>query len=346
MDSFNRALTGLSGIRRFATPRLVLSLAGLFLVILAACDFRVNIPGKVYHHFIVFDITQSMNVKDIALGDDQVSRLQYSKKLVIEALADLPCGSEIALGIFTGHRSFALFKAVEVCEHYTEISSAIDAIDWRMAWEARSEVSKGIFSALEVSENLLDEPVNVVFLTDGHEAPPLHETYRPKYSGQNKAVSGAIIGIGGSLPVPIPLYSYKGNFIGYWKAGQVLQVDNYSLGRSTNDGKAPVGVDDENLQKRIEQGTEHLSSLKESHLQELSRTLNLHYFNASPGTDLKALLKSREFISKKTKSTVLAPYFSALALLCFLLFYLWQSLRRVADKSWPAVLKRADDKLR
>lgn len=316
-----------------ASPRFLLCMAGCILTVLAACDFRANIPGKVFHHFVVFDITQSMNVLDIQVGKNRISRLQYSKELVIEALTDLPCGSEVALGIFTGHRSLVLFKPVEVCKHYTEISSSVNAIDWRMAWEARSEVSKGLFSALTVSRSLRDDALNVIFLTDGHEAPPLHNTYRPKYSEKGPSTTGAVVGVGGTTPVPIPQYSYEGKFIGFWKQNQVLQVDSYSLGRSTNDGDVLVGVDNENMQEKIDHGTEHLSSLKEPHLQELSRTLALNYVKVTPGSDLKSLLQSAEFASDKSTNARLAPYFATPALLCFVLFYLWSRLKIVVKPS-------------
>ena len=53
------------------------------------------------------------------------TRLEQAKAAAVEALARLPCGSEVGLGLFTGHRTLVLFTPVEVCEHYGDISRTI-----------------------------------------------------------------------------------------------------------------------------------------------------------------------------------------------------------------------------
>ncbi len=296
-------------------------LLGFVSLILALSGFTVTANKYRYRYLFVVDITQSMNVQDMFRDTHRVSRLDYVKHKIKAILPTIPCSSEVSLGIFTGHRSFILFKPVELCQHFSEINSAIDTIDWRMAWEAKSEVSKGLHSAIKVSRQL-GEDVRVIFFSDGHEAPPLHEKYAPRFKGEKGQIKGAIVGIGADLPVPIPKYSYENNFVGFWSANEVLQVDTYSLGRSASD-ESLVGVDAGNIDERVAQGTEHLSSIKQVHLKELSRNLGLEYFRLGSNSDFKSLLRSAKYAIRYTGEVDIAKYLAMFALFCFTAYFLW-----------------------
>ena len=313
----------------------MLALVPVILLSLAVLPLRWDARVNVFHHFIVFDITQSMNVKDMRLSGERVSRLSFAKHQVREALPDLPCGSTVAVGVFTGHRSFVLFKPVEVCQHFNDITNAIDEIDWRMAWEARSEVSKGLFSAIKVAPQLDDTPMTILFLSDGHEAPPLNDRYRPRYKGDEPA-SGTLLGIGDDLPVPIPMYGFTGKFMGYWGADQVLQVDTYSLGRPTGGNEQMVGVDQQDLKARIEAGTEHLSSLKADHLQALAGETGMQYSRPVVMDDFRRALTHPELASSEVKRRSPAPWLAGAALLLVLAMLLvpwWQSISPTAREN-------------
>lgn len=264
------------------------------LIMLGATALRPTflLERDVYRHLLVFDISQSMNVRDVTLGDRATSRLEFSKSAAVEALGDLPCGSSVGLGIFTGHRTFVLSMPVDVCEHYGELAGMIGAIDWRMAWLARSEIAKGLHSALLASEAMGRE-TTLVFFTDGHEAPPIHPDFRPRYEGQPGTVKGALGGIGGMTPVPIPKLAPDGTALGYWKATEVLQVDPYTLGRPGSVSReSMVGVEQSTMAERIAHGTEHLSSLRESYLETLAGELRLAYRRIRSPADMSKLLRS------------------------------------------------------
>ena len=49
-----------------------------------------------------------------------------------------------------------------------------------MAWAGASEVAKGINSGMEAVKSLDGAPA-LLFLTDGHESPPVNPGYRPRY---------------------------------------------------------------------------------------------------------------------------------------------------------------------
>lgn len=255
-------------------------LALLFLASAALCaglsllGIKVAAERRINDVLLVIDITQSMNVKDARLDGAYVTRLDFAKRASQEALLHWPCGSKLALAVFSAHRSFVLFKSVEVCHHHDELWSAIDSLDWRSAWVSRSEVSKGLFSALKVLPQI-GKHTRAVFVTDGHEAPPLHETYRPKLSQKIERNGGIIVGVGGDQPVRIPKFGPNGESQGFWRASEVLQVDTYRMGRAN--GEAMAGVDVSDLDSRIAAGREHLSWLKAEHLQGLAATTEMEY---------------------------------------------------------------------
>ncbi|PJI45882.1 hypothetical protein CTI14_64580, partial [Methylobacterium radiotolerans] len=57
----------------------------------------------------------SMAVRDYPAAAGSVSRLETVKAALRAMLPDLPCGSRVALGLFTDRRPFLLFTPVEVC---------------------------------------------------------------------------------------------------------------------------------------------------------------------------------------------------------------------------------------
>ena len=294
------------------------------LVMLGSTTLEPAFPlaRSVYRHLLIFDITQSMNVRDMSIGEQPVSRLEFAKAAVIEALGRLPCGSRVGLGVFTGHRSFVLSTPVDVCEHYGELARMIAAIDWRMAWVAKSEVAKGVHSALLASKTVGDD-ATLVFLSDGHEAPPIHPDYRPRFDGQPGAVNGALGGIGGTTPVPIPKLAPDGRLIGYWQADEVLQVDTYTLGRSGSvSEESMVGVEASIVAQRIAAGTEHLSLLREAYLETLARGLRLTYRRIHSAADMSDLLRSHELAITRVARTDLRWLAALIALVALVTVHL------------------------
>lgn len=284
--------------RRFAEPLLRTPWPWLLmaLVLLGSAirysTFRVT--QDTYRYLFVVDITQSMNVADMELGGIAATRLEFVKSVIETAFGSLPCGSEAGLAIFTAHRAFVMFTPVEICEHYRALSEMLEKVDWRMAWTARSEVAKGLYSAIDAVGQIEPE-TRLVFLTDGHEAPPANQDIRPPFGAEPGAVTGLICGIGGPVPGRIPHFNDAGNIVGYWSHDEVLQIDVYSLGRAaTEQGEAMVGIDMANIARRIMLGQEHLSSLQEDHLRELAMQTGLDYVRVdSPSTFVESLLDDK-----------------------------------------------------
>ena len=308
-------------LRTHLDAQLLLLLLAAGLLLAALGGPAAVLEREVFRFVFTFDVTQSMNVSDGSVNDAPVTRLDFAKAAVRRTLDRLPCGSQAGLAVFTEHRTFLLFAPVEVCENYTVLSAMLDRIDWRMAWAARSEVAKGLYSSLSLAA-ALGKTTRLVFLTDGHEAPPVHPQYRPRFQGTPGEVAGAIIGIGGSEPAPIPRLDGDGKVVAYWSAGEVLQVDTYSLGRGANVQAEPmVGVDMSDVQKRIAAGTEHLSALREAYLEQLARETELQYFHPESPQQLGIRLTRSVFADRRPAHTDLRWLPGILAVLSLLLAY-------------------------
>lgn len=313
--------------------RLSLLLLASLLLFGALADPAVTLPRDSYDFLFAIDITGSMNVADAGPSGGKMRRLAFVKQLISEAVDEMPCGSRAGLAIFTEHRSLLLFAPIEICENHFVISTMIDRIDWRMAWAELSEVAKGIYSGMDAVANLaaMDEGSGrrscLVFLTDGHEAPPVHPTLRPRFPGQPGEVAGLIAGVGGPVPVPIPWLDENDRVVGYWAQDDVMQVDRQSLGRpSTQGGEAMAGVDRSGLQARIASGTEHLSSLRESYLKQLAAETGLDYVRATDGPEFVRALLDSKFAKSARVVTDIAWIPAALSLACLVYLFAAQLL--------------------
>lgn len=196
---------------------LLLAAAALLLPAL----FSPSVPGhtRVYEYLFVVDISQSMLVRDYLDDEGRVtSRLDTVKAALIRGVRDLPCGSQVGLGLFTGWQTAVLFKPVEVCRHAREITTTIAHMDWRMTWAPQSQIVRGYYDALEEVAAWPDPPA-LLFITDGDEAPPTKARYAPPLPIAPGAVDGAIVGAGSTVPSPVPKYAPGGQNTGVFMSG-------------------------------------------------------------------------------------------------------------------------------
>ncbi len=290
--------------------------AGAVLVALASLNPTVELPRDRFRYVFVFDITHSMYVEDAAANQAPITRLAWAQAEVRRGLAELPCGSQVSIAVFTEHRTFVLFTPVEVCRHLPDLDRVLTDIDWRMAWAASSEVSKGLFASLRLAPDLGPD-TRVVFLTDGHEAPPLHERIRPRFRAGSEPVGGLLAGIGGDVPVPIPKPGSDGD---WYSHAEVAQVDTYRLGRVATSVNEPlVGVDGSDVEARIAAGNEHLSQLRESHLKSLAAQTGLGYVRLDKPGILARNLRRRDLAYRETGPVSLGWLFGLAALICVVL---------------------------
>ena len=314
-------------VARVDRKLITLALAAAALV-LSLLGITAPLERPMYRYLFILDITQSMNTLDYMLDDRPASRLAYAKTAIQYAMANMPCGSQVGLGVFTEHRSMVLLAPVEVCAAYTELTATLARLDWRMAWAGASEVAKGLNSALRLTREL-EAPPTVVFVSDGHEAPPVSRVNRFRFGGEPGAVTGLIVGAGGAVPRPIPKYDMSGNPLGYWGADEVVQIEG--TGRQGSDSGESMVDSEGRALVPMRAGAEHLSTLKESYLRALAQDTGLQYRRLTTPADLQEALTVREWARPAKINVDLRPAAGLIAFVCLIGAYgggaLYRALR-------------------
>lgn len=226
----------------------------LVMLLIAVTLPPVTRQRPVQRYLLTFDISQSMNVKDVFLEGVAVSRLAMAREAARTLVHELPCGSQLGLSVFAGQRTLSLLVPLETCEHYAGLVSAIDAIDGSMRWANASSIGRGLHKSLRAA-HAMGGDIAVVLLSDGHEAPPLRAGRKGMPEPDNPGAYGYVVGIGGDLPSRIPKLDAEGRTSGYWQAEEVVQLSDAASGQSH----------------------EELSSLHEEHLIQLALLAELDY---------------------------------------------------------------------
>ncbi|MDO9162881.1 MAG: VWA domain-containing protein [Methylococcaceae bacterium] len=279
--------------------------------------------SPVYNLTFIIDITRSMNATDYQQDDQAVSRLETVKQNLRQLLSKLPCQSKVGLGLFTERRSTLLFEPLEVCSAFGEIDSAINAVDWRMAWAADSNISKGLFSTLEM---LQKNNSAIIFISDGQEAPPINPKYQPDFSTVVGKVKGMIVGAGGLQAVPIPKFDANGKQTGFYSAEDVPHRS--SFGESNLDPASIEGYNARNAPfgSSATSGTEHLTALQETYLQQLAAQSGLAYTRLSDTDNLYQALQNSQLATSQIAQVDIRWRMASLALLLLTAVYFPASL--------------------
>jgi hypothetical protein len=88
--------------------------SAIVLLFAAMLNPSIPLPHNIYTYMFVVDISQSMNVKDAVLDNKTVSRLDFTKRIMHDITANLPCGTKVSIGLFAGVSVAALYQPIEV----------------------------------------------------------------------------------------------------------------------------------------------------------------------------------------------------------------------------------------
>ena len=293
-------------------PRLVLLTLAMLSLIAAFVAPKIAVRRPSFDLLAVVDITGSMNVRDYSASGLPVSRLDAVKTALRAMLAEMPCPSHVGLGVFSERKTFLLFEPIDVCVDFAPLEASIEALDWRMAWEGDSRVSAGLFGAIDLARQLNSD---LLFFTDGQEAPPLPARDAPTFDGRAGELRGLIVGVGGYELSPIPKFDDRGREIGFLGVDEVPHESRFGLppeGAERREGynarNAPFGA-------AATVGVEHLSSVKEDYLRSLAEKTGLAYAHLEDGKRLWSDYAAVASARPREAAFDLRPFFGAAAAL-------------------------------
>lgn len=245
---------------------------------------QVAVSRASYDVLAIIDVTGSMNVRDYWASGRPASRLDAVKSGLRDLVTDLPCSSRVGLGVFTERRPFLLFEPIDACADFSPLEAAIESLDWRMAWEGDSRISAGLFRAIDLAREL---KADLLFFTDGHEAPPLPAFGGSAFDGKAGETRGLIVGVGGYDLSPIPKFDERGREAGFVGIDEVPHESRFGLPPSGAEQREGFNARNAPFGATATVGVEHLSSVKEEYLRTLADKTGLGYVHLDTSLHLR-----------------------------------------------------------
>ena len=253
------------------------------LILLIAALFKPTVPIKreIYSYLLVADISQSMNVMDESINGKPVTRMQYQQHLLHRIIGEMPCGTQVGIGLFAGVSVAALYTPIEVCENFAAIEDTIDHLDWRTGWSGNSRIRESMATLAKLIRSF-PEVAQVVYFTDGEETPALHAFNTRDLTGFQGGKDWLFVGIGSDKGTAIPKLDENNQVIGYWSNESfamqpgIAQISESNIG--TRNDSVAGGTSDR-----------FLSKLDEKYLQGMTKEINAKYVN---GDSVQAVLSA------------------------------------------------------
>lgn len=260
--------------------------AALLLLLIATARPTLPVERNIYSYLLVADISQSMNVEDMSLNGKPASRIAYTRQLLHDMITTMPCGTRVSLALFAGVSVAELYSPIEVCANYAAIQDTIDHLDWRTAWSGNSRIRE---SMLSVARTLraMPEPAQVVFFTDGEEAPRLHAFNTRDLSNFQGGNGWLIVGIGSGKGTAIPKFDDKNQLIGYWGNDSFAMQPGIAQISEQN-----IGIRDNNVAGG--EGDRYLSKLDEDYLKTLSKEVSGLYVRGDSLQAVQSAMKQQK----------------------------------------------------
>lgn len=292
---------------------ITLLLAALLLLILAIFNPKIPVKRDIYSYILVADISQSMNVVDKTLNGKPVSRVAYMQDMLHKLVGELPCGTNVSMSVFAGVSVAALYTPIEVCENFDAINDTIDHLDWRTAWSGNSRIRASMTNLARTIRSF-PEPAQVVFFTDGEEAPKLHVFNKENLTAFQGGEDWLLVGIGDDKGAPIPKFDEFNQLIGYWSNESfALQPGIAQISESN------IGTRNDNVAG--ETGDRYLSKLDEEYLKELSKEVNGMYVRGDNVQSVLGAMKKQKPARRDKSGFEIRWILAGLAGFMFILAY-------------------------
>jgi len=277
--------------RRDAT----LLLSALALLLIALLQPSIPLKRNIYSYILVADISQSMNVPDMGSESKPVTRIAHTQKMMHEVISAMPCGTKVSIGLFAGVSVAAMYAPIEVCSNFAAINDTIDHLDWRAGWSGNSRIRESMLTLARVLR-AFPEPAQVVYFTDGEEAPALHAFNTRDLRTFQGGDDWLLIGVGSDKGTPIPKLDEKNQLIGYWSSESFAMQPGIAQISESN-----IGVRDDNVAGGV--NDRYLSKLNEDYLKSLVEEIDAKYVR---GDKLQNVLAAME--DQKPARRDIAPY--------------------------------------
>lgn len=288
--------------------------AALLLLIIAMFKPTVPVKRDIFSYLFVADISQSMNVKDARLNGKLVSRMQYQQHLLHRIIGELPCGTQVSIGLFAGVSVAALYTPIEVCQNFAAIEDTIDHLDWRTGWSGNSRIRESMVTLAKLIRSF-PEPAQVVYFTDGEETPRLHIFNTRDLSDFQGGKDWLFVGIGGDEGTAIPKFDEYNQLIGYWSNESFAMQPGVAQISQENIGTREEGV-------ASSENDRYMSKLDEKYLQSVAKEINGNYVNGDSLQSILAAMKKQPPARRDKAAFELKWIFAGLAGLLFLAAYL------------------------
>ena len=285
-------------------------LVSFILLVLALVNPSIPVNQSLYNYILIADISQSMNTQDMKINQKTVSRLDYTKHIMSRLVEDFPCGTKVSIGMFAGVSVSATYSPIEVCENFSNINTTISKLDWRVTWSGNTRIRESVINLARLIRSF-PESAQVVYFTDGEEAPKLHVFNTRDLEQFQGGNDWLFVGIGSDEGAPIPKYDNKNQLIGYWSNDSfalqpgIAQISESNIG--VRDNKVASGATDR-----------YMSKLDSEYLEKLAKEIGGFYVDGQSYRAVRKEMKKQPPAWKAPDQFYLQPILCFLALLFFI----------------------------
>jgi mxaL protein len=255
-----------------------------------------------------------MLTQDALLNGEKVSRLKYAKDITQKVLEQLPCKTKVSIGMFAGVSVAATYTPIEVCENFSAINETVERLDWRSVWAGNTRLRASMINLARLIRSF-PESAQVVYFTDGEEAPKLHAFNTEDLNQFQGANNWLFVGIGSDEGTPIPKYDNKNQLIGYWSNESFALQPGVAQISAQNAGGRDNNVSSASYDR-------YLSRLDEEYLKSLAKEVKGNYVNGSDIKGILSAMKKQPSAWRDDTEVQLRNIFSLFALFFFIIQYL------------------------
>ena len=280
-------------------------------LILGLINPKVSIERDIHNYIFVVDISQSMLTKDMSIEGQKVSRLDYSKKLLQGIMDQLPCKTNVSIGMFAGVSVAATYTPINICDNYSAINSTIQHLDWRSVWSGNSRIREGLSNLASLIRSF-PQSARVVFLTDGEEAPRLHTFNTRDLSQFQGETDWLMVGIGSEEGSAIPKYDSENQLIGFWS------IDSFALQPGIAQiSESNIGARNDSI--AFSESDRYISKLNEKYLIEITSMIKGQYIKGDSVNSVVSKMNTIPPSWRDNSELPLRNLFVTLSLVFFLL---------------------------